>query len=129
MRRGQPKFRSKLMTAYSGRCAVTGYDAADALEAAHLRLYRGSESNTLSNGLLLRADIHTLLDLKLLAINPQNREVAVSRLLSGTQYESLSGKRIAEPAPLSQRPSKDAHDALWQKFTQAEAHRPVANGS
>jgi hypothetical protein len=128
-RRGQPKFRSKLMTAYSGRCAVTGYEAEDALEAAHLRPYRGPESNTLNNGLLLRADIHTLLDLKLLAIDPQTRKVAVSQLLSGTQYESLSGKTIAEPAPLSQRPSQEALDALWQKFTDAEAHRPVGNGS
>jgi hypothetical protein len=129
-RRGQPKFRSTLMTAYSGRCAVTGYEAGDALEAAHLGPYRGPESNTLSNGLLLRADIHTLLDLKLLAINPQTREaVAVSRLLSATQYGSLSGQRIAEPALLSQRPSQDALDVLWQEFTEAEAHRPAANGS
>jgi hypothetical protein len=124
-RRGQPKFRSTLMTAYSGRCAVTGYEAGDALEAAHLRPYRGPESNTLSNGLLLRADIHTLLDLKLLAINPQTREVAVSRLLSATQYGSLSGKPLAEPALLSQRPSQDALDVLWQEFTEAEAHRPT----
>lgn len=128
-RRGQPKFRSKLMTAYSGRCAITGYEAEDALEAAHLRPYKGSESNTLSNGLLLRADIHTLLDLKLLAINPLTREVTVSRLLSGTQYESLSGKRIAEPALLPQRPSQDALDVLWRDFTEAEAHRPAANAS
>lgn len=117
------------MTAYSGRCAVTGYEAGDALETAHLRPYRGPESNTLSNGLLLRADIHTLLDLKLLAVDPQTREVAVSRLLSATQYGSLSGKRLAEPKLLSQRPSQDALDVLWQEFTEAEAHRPTADGS
>jgi hypothetical protein len=128
-RRGQPKFRSTLMTAYSGRCAVTGYEAGDALEAAHIRPYKGPESNTLSNGLLLRADIHTLLDLKLLAINPQNREIAVSQLLSATQYGSLSGQPIAEPALPSQRPSQDALDALWQEFTKAEANRTAANGS
>ena len=122
-RRGQPKFRSKLMSAYSGRCAVTGYEARAALEAAHLRPYRGPDSNTLSNGLLLRADIHTLLDLGLLALNPRTREVAVSRLLAGTQYESLSGVRLAEPTLESQRPSQDALDVLWHYFTQAESDR------
>jgi predicted restriction endonuclease len=126
-RRGQPKFRSALMNAYSGRCAVTGYEAEDALEAAHLRSYKGPESNTLSNGLLLRVDIHTLLDLKLLAINPQPREIAVSKLLSATQYGSLSGQPITEPAMPSQRPSQDALDALWQEFTEEEAHRSAAN--
>src|SRR5262245_42509124 len=36
-RRGQPKFREKLLSAYGGRCAVTGCDAEAALEAAHIR--------------------------------------------------------------------------------------------
>lgn len=128
-RRGQLKFRSKLMVAYSGRCAVTGYDAEAALEAAHLRAYRGPDSNTLSNGLLLRADIHTLLDLRLLAINPQTRKIVLSSRLSGTQYESLSGAFIVEPALLAQRPGEDALDSVWQAFTTAEATRTMSNCS
>jgi HNH endonuclease len=122
-RRGQPKFRAKLMNAYSGQCAVTGYEAEAALEAAHLRPYRGPKSNTLSNGLLLRADIHTLLDLGLLAFNPQTREVVVSQFLAGTQYASLSGTPLAEPVLESQRPSQDALDTLWLYFAQAESNR------
>jgi hypothetical protein len=69
-RQGQFAFRSALLEAYQGRCAVTGCDATAALEAAHLRPYRGPDSNTVTNGLLLRADIHTLLDLRLLAPDP-----------------------------------------------------------
>ena len=69
-RRGQPKFRARLLSAYVGRCAITGADAEAVLEAAHIRPYRGPESNALPNGLLLRADIHTLFDLALLAIDP-----------------------------------------------------------
>jgi len=127
-RRGQPKFRSMLMKAYSGRCAVTGYDAEAALEAAHLRAYRGPESNTFSNGLLLRADVHTLLDLWLLAFNPQTREVVVSQLLAGTQYGSLSGVPLAEPALASQRPSQEAIDTRWHCFTRAESDRMTSGG-
>jgi hypothetical protein len=44
-RQGQSGFRAALMEAYEGRCAITGYDAAPALEGAHLRPYRGPESN------------------------------------------------------------------------------------
>jgi hypothetical protein len=56
-REGQPKFKADLLLAYEGRCAVTGCNAAEALEAAHIRAYRGREFNKVSNGLLLRADI------------------------------------------------------------------------
>ena len=75
--------------AATGKCAITGYEAAAALEAAHLRPYRGPDSNTVNNGLSLRADIHTLLDLRLLAIEPATRVIVISKLLAGTLYEVL----------------------------------------
>ena len=77
-----------LLEAHSGRCAVAGFDAAAALEGAHLRPYLGPGSNAVTNGLLLRADIHTLFDLGLLAPDPMTRTIAVSKLLAGTQYEA-----------------------------------------
>jgi hypothetical protein len=128
-RRGQSKFRYKLIEAYSCRCAVTGCDAEPALEAAHLLPYRGPASNTVTNGLLLRADIHTLLDLQLLAFSPQTRELVVSRLLVGTQYEKLSGIRLAEPIAKTQRAAQHALDVLWQGFTQAELERTLSDGA
>jgi putative restriction endonuclease len=122
-RQGQSAFRSALMQAYQGRCAVTGCDAAAALEAAHLRPYRGPESNTVTNGLLLRSDIHTLLDQRLLAVDPQTRKIAVSKLLAGTHYEPLSGHRVTQPAEPRQHPGQDALDTNWRDFTQAEEAR------
>ncbi len=119
-RQGQSAFRVAIMQAYQGRCAVTGCDAAPTLEAAHLRPYRGPESNTVTNGLLLRSDIHTLLDLRLLAFDPATRKVAVSKLLAGTQYEALSGHRVAHPAEPGQHPSQDALNRNWRDFAQAE---------
>ncbi len=58
-RRGQPDFRKKLIVAYGGRCAVTSCDAPAALEAAHIIPSAGPQSHHVTNGLLLRADIHT----------------------------------------------------------------------
>lgn len=59
-RQGQAGFRAALLEAYRGRCAITGFDAAPALEGAHLRPYRGTESNIVTNGLLLRRYPHPL---------------------------------------------------------------------
>ena len=50
------------MDAYGGRCAITGYDVEEALQAAHIVPYLGPQSNTVNNGLLLRADVHNLFD-------------------------------------------------------------------
>lgn len=38
-RRGQRAFRCKLLAAYENKCAITGCDAEDALEAAHITPY------------------------------------------------------------------------------------------
>lgn len=77
-RQGQGQFRDALIRAYDGRCAVTGCDELYALEAAHIRPYRGEHTNITANGLLLRADIHTLFDLGLLAVNPETLTVVIS---------------------------------------------------
>jgi putative restriction endonuclease len=69
IRRGQPEFRRILIRAYKGRCAVSGCDAIEVLEAAHIMPYLGQDTNHPSNGILLRADIHTLFDLGLLSID------------------------------------------------------------
>ena len=56
------------MTDYEGKCAVTGCDVPDVLQAAHIFPYMGPETNHPSNG-LLRADIHTLFDLGLIELS------------------------------------------------------------
>jgi len=122
-RQGQAGFRTALLEAYQGRCAVTGCDAAVALEGAHLYPYRGPASNTVTNGLLLRADIHTLFDLRLLVPDPVTRNIVVSKLLAGTQYEALSTCRLADPTAASQRPNQKALEIIWRGFREAEDDR------
>jgi hypothetical protein len=119
-RQGQSAFRAALLGAYHGRCAITGCDAAAVLEAAHLRPYRGPDSNTVPNGLLLRSDVHTLLDLRLLVIDPATRKVVLSKRLAGTEYEPLSGRPLALPAEDWQSPSQDALERSWQDYTESE---------
>lgn len=122
-RQGQSLFRGRLMVAYGGRCAVTSCDVLPVLEAAHLHPYRGLHTNHVTNGLLLRADIHTLLDCKYLAPDPDTRAIVISKRLAGTQYDELSGVRIAEPVNPEQRPTASALEKVWQEFCRAEDGR------
>lgn len=106
LRRGQPSFRKLLLTAYNGKCAITGCNAPDALEAAHILGYRGNYSNKTNNGLLLRADIHTLFDLRLLAVETEDMTCVVAGRLMGTEYEELIGKEIILPEEKDFRPGR-----------------------
>ncbi|MCF7221015.1 HNH endonuclease [Marilutibacter chinensis] len=103
-RRGQPLFRAKLLDAYGGRCAITGCSAVEVLEAAHVLPYRGEHTNRLDNGLLLRADLHTLFDCGLLWVTPENT-VALAPSLLTTEYATLVGKALALPSELAYRPN------------------------
>ncbi|HII62980.1 MAG TPA: hypothetical protein HA279_05085 [Candidatus Poseidoniaceae archaeon] len=96
VRRGQPAFRAKLLDLY-GSCMVTKCSDFQVLEACHIIPYSISNDNSAENGLLLRADIHTLFDLKLITINKQ-LTVRVSSELEDTIYRQLNGLRI-RPAP------------------------------
>lgn len=107
-RRGQPAFRAALIKAYTGRCAVTGCDVLDALEAAHNFPYLDGETNAVTNGLLLRADIHTLFDLRLIAVDPDARTVLIAPSLRASTYASLEGVSLATPAAAVDRVSPHA---------------------
>lgn len=109
-RRGQPEFRSRLLDAWGGRCAITGCDASEALEAVHIVPYRGPETNHLSNGLLLRADIHTLFDLGLITVDTVTMTVLIAPDLAGTSYSELAGRRLLLPQDEGFLPSKEALD-------------------
>ena len=113
-RRGQAQFRRALISAYGGRCAVTGCDAVDALEAAHLIGYNGRHTQHVSNGLLLRADIHTLFDLGMLSICPVTLKVVLTDALRLTSYATLDGKTLALPFDLTKRPSAAALEQRWK---------------
>lgn len=102
-REGRPAFRSALIRAYRSRCAVTGCAVVDILEAAHIKPYRGPGSNHVRNGLLLRADVHTLFDKGLLWFTESWRIVTAQRL-DGSEYESLKGQSIFLPENISEQP-------------------------
>jgi predicted restriction endonuclease len=116
-RRGQEEFRRGLIKAYGCRCVITGCNAEPALEAAHIMPYLGPSWNALANGLLLRADIHTLFDLDLIGIDPESRTVEVSVELRLTSYIELQGRKVIPPSDLSVQPNAEALRCRWESFS------------
>jgi putative restriction endonuclease len=110
-RRGQAAFRASLLAAYNSTCPITGCKVEALLEAAHIIPYLGATTNHIQNGLPLRADIHTLFDLQLLAIDPKSLTVLLSPSLLGSEYTPLSGKAIGLPAQVMHYPSREALQA------------------
>jgi hypothetical protein len=126
-RRGRKSFRDALIAVYGGRCAITGCGVQDVLEAAHITPYLGSETNHVTNGLLLRADLHTLLDCGLIAIDPTTRKVILAPpLRSSADYAHLHGQPLRCASPKSASPSLKALAALlkWAGLNSFGAARP-----
>ena len=115
-RQGQSKFRSELLKAYGGQCAITDCDAEAALEAAHIFPYLGTDTNHVTNGLLLRADIHTLFDLHLISIDPDTNKIVISSSLLNTSYKELNGKLLKSPQDYSASPSPQALVRHYETF-------------
>lgn len=118
-RRGQRKFRSSLLNAYKQTCAISREQCPAVLEAAHVSPYRGEHTNHIQNGLLLRADIHTLFDLGMITVDAYSYEVRVSNKLSGTAYEALHGDKILLPDSTGLFPSVESleeHNKLFDEI-------------
>lgn len=108
VRRGQRAFRDALISAYGGRCAITGCEVLDVLEAAHIFPYRGPETNRVTNGLLLRADVHTLFDCGLIEIDQDTLSVTLSPRSGSSDYSELNGMTLRHPTKPAEAPSRAA---------------------
>ena len=113
IRAGQPAFRKTLLATYLNRCAISGHGPPAVLEAAHIEPHHVAGVNVSTNGLLLRADLHSLFDDGLLAINPNNFEIWVAPSLRGTPYWEFDGV-VLRPRADGRAPSLDRLEAHWR---------------
>ena len=105
-RQGQSEFRHSQMVAYNYKCAVTGCDVRDTLQAAHIVPVSNNGQHHVQNGLLLRADIHNLFDRGLLTIDAQYKVRLHTSIRSSLIYKTLHGKKlVVVPSPKEQKPS------------------------
>lgn len=110
-RLGQGSFRVLVTDAYERRCAVTGEKTLPALDAAHIKPYSENGQHLISNGVLLRRDLHALFDNGYITITP-DLHVEVSRRIkeefeNGRDYYRHHGGSIRLPTHASHRPSQE----------------------
>lgn len=122
-RLGQGSFRMMLTKAYQGRCAITGENTLEVLEAAHIVPYSQHGTHELNNGLLLRADFHKLFDKGLVSITPDYKIQVSPRIretyFNGKSYYRLDGQQLrALPVQIEQQPDRDKLDFHFRNIYQ-----------
>jgi putative restriction endonuclease len=110
-RLGQGAFRVMVTDAYERRCVVTNERTLPVLEAAHIKPYSLTGQHEVSNGLLLRSDLHTLFDRGYVTVAPDMR-LRVSRRIheefeNGRDYYALHGRDVRLPIAPHASPSRD----------------------
>lgn len=113
-RPGQSQFKADLYARYGEGCMVTDCRIDGLVEAAHIIPYRVNADHHPSNGLLLRADIHTLFDMHLLGIQPETLEVSLHPVAERDGYGYVRGKRLRFLTQL--RPSSQSLGVRWRWF-------------
>jgi putative restriction endonuclease len=93
---------------YQRRCTITGERTLPVLQAAHIRPYAAGGPHEVTNGLLLRSDLHTLFDRGYVTITPEYR-LEVSRRIrqefeNGRDYYAFSGRKIVLPGACGAHP-------------------------
>ena len=116
-RLGQGAFRVAVTDAYGRECALSGGRVLPALDAAHIRAYAEGGAHDVSNGILLRRDIHSVFDAGYATFDEDLRFVVSDRVRTefnnGNEYRRLHGTRLRTP-----------NDPRWQPDDSALAwHR------
>ena len=102
---------------------VYGIVTALTQEAAHIQAYSEAGTFDVSNGLLLRADIHTLFDLGSITIDIADMTVITAQELKHTVYADFDKKKLHFPKGSENVPDRkalhDHHQAAIQRQQQA----------
>jgi putative restriction endonuclease len=110
-RLGQGAFRLAVTDAYNRECAITGGRVLPALEAAHIQSYGSGGEHAVSNGLLLRRDIHSVFDAGYLTFDENKRVVVSDRVRSdfnnGNEYRRLHGQSLRLPRRSTFHPDEE----------------------
>jgi putative restriction endonuclease len=95
------------------------------LEAAHIRPYSLEGKHELTNGLLLRSDLHTLFDQHYLTIAPKKKTIVVSRRIreqfeNGRDYYKYKDELLSPPNNVLAVPSTESLAYHYERFCELE---------
>jgi len=107
-RLGQKTFRDALLIAYGSTCAISGTEVVETLQAAHINPVAKGGRHAVSNGILLRADLHTLFDYGYITINQRYTVQLHPELRSDPTYSTFHGRTLNRPQNKLDWPSPNA---------------------
>lgn len=114
-RLGQGSFRIIVTDAYDRKCAVSNDKVLPVLIASHIKPYSKGGNHHPDNGVLLRSDLHTLLDRGYVTITPDYHFEVSKRIRedyeNGNEYYAFHGSNINVPKSIIQKPSKE--NLIW----------------
>lgn len=116
-RLGQGAFRIAVTDNYQRSCAISQGRVLPALDAAHIQPYAEGGEHDVSNGILLRRDIHSVFDAGYVTFDRDYRLVVSDRVRTdfnnGNEYRQRHGDRLQLPAD----------PALWPSQSKLDWHR------
>jgi len=123
----QASFREAVITAYNGRCALSGLPEALLLDAAHIISDKDEKLGqpVVPNGIPLSKIHHAAFDAHLIGIDPDYKLHVADRLLvqnDGPMLEALkrlNGGMIHLPARAKDRPDRDRLAQRYERFKAA----------
>lgn len=125
-RLGQGIFRVSVLDAYNRACAVTGEHLLPVLEAAHIMPYSQGGTRDVTNGLLLRSDIHRRFDSGYVTVSPDYRfqisDALAEDFHNGRTYYAERGRRLLLPEAAWMQPKREL-PAVLQEGTRLEETR------
>ncbi|MBT9386934.1 HNH endonuclease [Pseudooceanicola sp. CBS1P-1] len=95
----QRKFRKGIADRDGLKCAISGCDIPEVLDAAHLHGHADSGSSDPSNGIILRKDLHALFDGGLLRLGLDGK-VTIAPSVSDPDYTRYEGTILSTAADL-----------------------------
>ncbi len=113
-----------MITAYNGRCALSGLPEALLLDAAHIveDQHEKLGQPVVANGIPLSKIHHAAFDAHLIGIDPDYRLHVSKRLLSqrdGPMLEALkrlAGETILLPSRIKDRPDRDRLEVRFERY-------------
>ena len=95
-RNEQARFRVSLLELYGAKCLISGCNVLESIDAAHVSSVASQGEDKLSNGLILRADLHRLFDAYLMSVNPGTGMVVLAQECADS-YRAFADVKVALP--------------------------------
>jgi len=115
-RKRDPKFRSKILTAYENKCAICNFRAiyngyTIGIEAAHIKWHQAEGPDSIENGVALCSLHHKLFDRGIFTINDSMKIKVSEKVIGNEAFDELMlryhGKELIKPIRPTYYPKED----------------------